>query len=334
MTRPRTTATLRSPVLVTGAGGFIGSHLTELLVASGHEVRAFVHYNSRNGWGWLDQSPARAKLDVVAGDIRDFDSVSRAMHECRSVLHLAALIGIPYSYVSPLAYIRTNIEGTYNVLEAARLLKAERVAVTSTSEIYGNAQYVPIDEKHPAVAQSPYAATKTAADELALSYHRSFDLPVHVVRPFNTYGPRQSARAFIPTIVSQILAGERRVKVGNLHPTRDLTFVADTAAGYLAVVGSDACIGSATNVGTRFEITMGDLVRKITDRLGADVEVVTEAQRVRPDGSEVHRLYCDNTKVRTCTGWAPAYDLDRGLDETIAWLKAHQTEYRSSVYTV
>jgi len=334
MTRTLATTTLPSPVLVTGAGGFIGSHLTELLVASGHEVRAFLHYNNRSRWGWLEESSVRAKLDVVMGDVRDFDSVSRAMHECRTVLHLAALIGIPYSYVTPLAYIRTNVEGTYNVLEAARLLKVERIAVTSTSEIYGSAQYVPIDENHPAVAQSPYAATKIAADELALSYHRGFGLPVHVVRPFNAYGPRQSARAFIPTIVCQILAGERRLKVGNLHPTRDLTFVADTAAGYLAVVGSDACVGSATNIGTGSEITMGDLVRRITHRLGADVEIVTDAERVRPDTSEVQRLYCDNTKVQACTGWAPVYDLDRGLDETIAWLEGHLTEYKPSAYNV
>lgn len=326
--------TIPSPVLITGAGGFIGSHLTELCVQQGLTVRAFVHYNANNRWGWLDESPVKERIEVISGDVRDYDSVYRAMHGCRSVLHLAALIGIPYSYISPLAYIRTNIEGTYNVLEAARQLKLERIAVTSTSETYGTAQFVPIDEKHPAVGQSPYAATKIGADELALSYGRSFGMPVHVVRPFNTYGPRQSARAFIPTVATQILSGKRKIKAGNLHPTRDLTFVKDTAAGILAVVASEALVGSATNVGMNHEISMGDLARKIAGLCGAAVEIVEDSERIRPGASEVERLVCNNDKLRAHTAWAPAYDLDRGLAETLAFLKQHLSFYKPGRYDV
>ena len=323
-----------SPVLITGAGGFVGSHLTELCVERGLSVRAFVHYNAENRWGWLDHSPVRHAVEVIRGDIRDYDSVFHAMQGCRSVLHLAALIGIPHSYVSPLAYVRTNVEGTYNVLEAARHHGLERVAVTSTSETYGTAQSVPMAEDHPATGQSPYAATKIGADALALSYFRSFGLPVYVVRPFNTYGPRQSARAFIPAVATQILAGDRCVRAGNLRPTRDLTFVRDTAAGYLAVVASEALVGGATNIGTNREISMADLVRKIADLCGVTVEIAEDPERVRPAASEVERLLCDNSRIRAYTHWSPAYDLDRGLQETITFLTENLSRYRPGVYNV
>jgi dTDP-glucose 4,6-dehydratase len=322
------------PILITGAGGFIGSHLAELCVERGHRVRAFVHYNSLGRWGWLDDSPYRDAMEIVAGDVRDFDSVYRALEGCPTVFHLAALIGIPYSYVSPLAYLRTNIEGTYNVLEAARLHEVQRVLITSTSETYGTAQRVPINEEHPSVGQSPYAASKIAADQVALSYYRSFGLPVRVVRPFNTYGPRQSARAFIPNVIVQILAGQRRLRVGNLAPTRDLTFVKDTAAGFLAIAGAEGLDGTATNIGTGREISMGDLLQKTARLLGADVDVEVDRQRVRPEDSEVERLLCDNTRLRRCTGWAPAYDLETGLQETIHWVREHLDAFKPTVYNI
>ena len=325
---------IQAPILITGAGGFIGSHLAELCVSRGHHVKAFVHYNSLGRWGWLEESPLRDKMDVVLGDVRDFDVVFRAMHGIRTVFHLAALIGIPYSYASPLAYIRTNVEGTYNILEAARLLDVNRVVVTSTSETYGTAQYVPIDEKHPAVGQSPYSATKIAADQVAVSYYRSFGLPVRIVRPFNTYGPRQSARAFIPTVITQILAGKRKLRLGNLTPTRDLTFAKDTAAGVLAVASADGLDGTATNIGSGREVSMRELLKRIADRLDADVEVETDSQRVRPEASEVDRLLCDNTKIRNRAGWAPEYALDDGLDETIPWFRRNIERYNPNVYNV
>jgi len=331
---PELSPSIPSPVLITGAGGFIGSHLAERCVERGLRVKAFLHYNSNNRWGWLEESPVRDEIEVIMGDVRDYDSVYRAVQGCRCVLHLAALIGIPYSYVSPLAYIRTNVEGTYNVLESARQLGLERVAVTSTSETYGTAQYVPIDEKHPAVGQSPYAATKIGADELALSYYRSFELPVWVVRPFNTYGPRQSSRAFIPAVISQILAGVRRLKLGNLLPTRDLTFVKDTVAGFLAIAACDGLVGGATNIGMRHEITMGDLVDKIAGLLGAEVEIEIDRQRVRPGASEVERLFCDNTRLREATGWFPNEDLDSGLAQTIEWIRDHRSIYKPALYTL
>jgi dTDP-glucose 4,6-dehydratase len=312
-----------SPLLITGAGGFIGSHVAERCVAAGCDVRAFVHYNGEGRAGWLDGSPARGAMEIVAGDLRDYDAVARAMEGRRAVLHLGALIGIPYSYESPLAYVRTNIEGTYNVLEAARRAGVERVAVTSTSETYGTAQRVPIDEGHPAVAQSPYAASKVAADQLALSYWRSFGLPVVVVRPFNVYGPRQSARAFIPTVVGQILAGRRELKLGNLTPTRDLTFVRDMAAAYCAAAACEGLIGRAVNIGMNEEIAMGDLARKIGGLMGAEATLTEEPQRARPAASEVERLRCDNTLLREATGWSPETKLERGLTETIEWIREH-----------
>jgi len=321
-------------VLVTGAGGFIGSHLVEACVALGWQVRAMVHYNSRNNWGWLEESSERGSIEVISGDVRDYDSVARAMEGCQTVFHLAALIGIPYSYVSPLAYIRTNVEGTYNILESARNLGLGKVLITSTSETYGTAQYVPIDERHPAVGQSPYAATKIAADQLALSYHRSFGLPVRVVRPFNTFGPRQSARAFIPTVISQILQSERPIRLGSLAPTRDYTYVKDTVAAFLALAQSNHFDGLPVNVGLGTEISMGELVQKIAALMGAEIEVATSAERTRPAQSEVERLVCDNRRMRELTSWRPQYDLETGLQETIDWVRAHQADFKVGSYTV
>ena len=321
-------------VLITGAGGFIGSHLVERCVEAGFKVRAFVHYNSRNFHGWLESSPVYNELEVVAGDIRDYDSVLAASDGCDTVFHLAALIGIPYSYVSPQAYIRTNIDGTYNVLQACRTLQTPNILVTSTSETYGTAQYVPIDEKHPAVGQSPYSATKIAADQLAISYHRSFGLPVKIVRPFNTYGPRQSARAIIPTVITQILAGKRELSLGNLAPTRDLTFARDTAAGFLAIAKHDGLHGDPVNIGMGWEISIGDLVQKIASLMGVEVSTASAAERQRVAASEVERLLADASKLRNATGWAPEYDLERGLRETIAWLESHHHGYKADLYNV
>ena len=322
-----------SPVLVTGAAGFIGSHLTELLVAQGHRVRALVHYNSRNDWGWLEDSLVAKDIEVVLGDVRDFDAIYRAMKGCHAVFHLGALVGIPYSYESPLAYVRTNVEGTYNVLEAARQLSLGEVIVTSTSETYGTAQYIPIDERHPLVGQSPYSATKIAADQLALSYHRSFGLPVKIVRPFNTYGPRQSARAVVPTIAVQILSGMREIRLGNLTPTRDLTFVSDTARGFHEIFRSDASRGEITNVGTNTETSVGELVDTIARLLRVDVIVAQDDQRVRPAASEVERLRCDNSKILSQTEWRPLHSLEQGLAETIEWLRLNQARYKPERYT-
>lgn len=321
-------------VLVTGSGGFIGSHLTELLVEKGFDVKAFVHYNSKNNWGWLESSVVKNNIEIVTGDIRDYDSVNSAMKNCNSVFHLAALIGIPYSYVSPKAYIETNITGTYNVLESARQNDFEQVLVTSTSETYGTAQYVPIDEKHPAVGQSPYSATKIAADQLATSYYLSFNLPVKIVRPFNTYGPRQSARAVIPTIISQIASGTRELKLGNLHPTRDLTFVKDTAMGFYEIYKSEETIGQATNIGMSEEITIGDLARKIANLMNVEISFQNDNQRIRPGKSEVERLFCNNSKIKELTNWKPDYSLESGLMETIKWLLKNSDIYKPGIYNV
>lgn len=320
--------------LITGAGGFIGSHLTELLVLKGYKIKAFVHYNSSNSWGWLDHSSVKESIEVIAGDIRDYDSVVGAMKGCDTVFHLAALIGIPYSYVSPLAYLKTNIEGTYNILQASLGLNLTNIIITSTSETYGTAQYVPIDERHPVVGQSPYSATKIGADSLALSYYRSFGLPVKIVRPFNTFGPRQSARAIVPTVVSQILSEEKEIKIGNLTPTRDLTFVKDTAAGFLGVANSEKLIGEITNIGMGFEISVGDLVNKIASIIGKEIQIISEVQRIRPEKSEVERLLCDNSKLRKNTNWTPSYNLESGLLETIDWIKTHLSNYKSGLYNV
>lgn len=329
-------------VLITGADGFIGSHLTEALVRAGHDVRAFVLYNSFNSWGWLDHSPEdiRKKFDVFAGDVRDPHGVRTAMEGCDTVLHLAALISIPYSYHSPSAYVDTNVKGTLNVVQAAQDLNVSQVIVTSTSEVYGTAQVVPITEEHPLHGQSPYSASKIGADQIALSYNRAFGTPVSVIRPFNTYGPRQSARAVIPTIITQILAGKKQIKLGSIHPTRDFNFVSDTVNGFLAMAESDGAVGSVINIGSNFEVSIGETVTLIKEIMNADVEVVTDDDRVRPDASEVERLWASNEKAKRLIGWEPAYagkdGLKRGLEETIAWFSdpAHQALYKADLYNI
>lgn len=321
-------------VLVTGAAGFIGSHLVEAVLPYSTHVRAFVHYNSRNHWGWLEDSDARSNIEVVAGDVRDYESVLSAMRSCDTVCHLAALIGIPYSYLDPLAYLRTNIEGTYNVLQAARECSVANVLITSTSETYGTSQYVPMDESHPLAAQSPYAATKTGADQLALSYCRSFGLTVKVVRPFNTYGPRQSSRAIIPTIICQILSGKPTLRLGNLAPTRDLTFVADTASAFIAIADCPQCTGTVTNIGTNTEVSVGQLVETIAHLLGVSVAVEVDDVRVRPSASEVLRLRCNNEKILSLTHWRPAFDLRSGLQKTVDWFRTHGTYHKAEIYTI
>lgn len=321
-------------VLITGAAGFIGSHLTELLVMEGFDVKAFVHYNSKNNWGWLETSEVKDEVEVIAGDIRDYDSVYNALKGCNAVFHLAALIGIPYSYVSPKAYIETNITGTYNVLQAAKELGTQQVLVTSTSETYGSAQYIPIDEKHPMVGQSPYSASKIGSDQIAISFYRSFNLPVKIVRPFNTYGPRQSARAIIPTVISQLLSGNEQIKLGSLSPTRDLTFVRDTCKGFFEIYNSEKLFGEITNIGMSNEISIGELVLKISSLIGNKVEIMTEEDRVRPDNSEVERLNCNNIKLLENTNWKPEYDLDKGLTVTIEWMKDNLSGYKHNIYNV
>ncbi len=312
-------------ILVTGADGFIGSHLTEELVRRGHEVRALVIYNSFNSRGWLDRSPPEIAdaIEVVAGDVRDPNGMRRSMEGCDVVLHLAALIAIPYSYHSPDAYVDTNIKGTLNILQAARDLGVERVVHTSTSEVYGTALRVPIDEDHPLQGQSPYSATKIGADQLALSFHRSFETPVSIIRPFNTYGPRQSARAVIPTVISQIAAGRTKIELGALTPTRDFTYVMDTVRGFIGVAECDAALGDVVNVGSNFEVSIGDLAAIIAEAMETEVEITLDERRLRPAKSEVDRLWCDDAKARTLFGWAPEYagrtGLRRGLAETAKW---------------
>jgi NAD dependent epimerase/dehydratase len=320
-------------VLVTGAGGFIGSHLTEKLVQSGATVRAFVHYRGNGSRGWLDESPVAKDIEVIAGDVSDRDSVVNAMKGVHTVFHLAALIGIPYSYHAPSSYLRTNIEGTLNVLQAGRDLGIERIVHTSTSEVYGTANYVPIDEKHPLQGQSPYSATKIGADKLAESYHLSFGLPVVTIRPFNTYGPRQSARAVIPTIIAQCLAGAT-VRIGSLDPRRDLNYVEDTVAGFIAGAQSAAAIGRTINVGSGTEISIGDLVAKIAKLLSRDIKIESEQQRIRPAGSEVERLLADNALAASILNWQPAVSLDDGLQRTADWIRSHQSEYRVDAYNI
>lgn len=321
-------------ILITGAAGFIGSHLAELCVEEGFDVNAFDRYNSNNDWGWLEYSKYKNDMNIILGDIRDYDSVYRAMEGCFAVFHLAALIGIPYSYISPQAYIRTNIDGTYNVLEAARNQKLANILVTSTSETYGTAQYTPIDETHPLVGQSPYSATKIGADQLAVSYYRSFDLPVKIVRPFNTYGPRQSSRAIIPTIISQILGGKKELKLGNLTPTRDLTFVKDTAAGFMEIFKANGLHGEFINIGMNKEISIGDLAIKISKLLDVELKITQEDQRSRPGKSEVNQLLCSNEKILKNTNWLPKYSLNEGLKETIVWMRQFNHLYKPDLYNV
>jgi NAD dependent epimerase/dehydratase len=335
MNRPR-------KILVTGADGFIGSHLVESLVRAGHQVRAFVLYNAFNSWGWLDHAAGDVSghFDVFSGDIRDPHGVRRAVAGCDTVLHLAALIAIPFSYHSPDAYVDTNIKGTLNVLQAARDLAIERVVHTSTSEVYGTAQSVPIGEDHPVVGQSPYSATKIGADQLALSFHRSFDLPVAVLRPFNTYGPRQSARAVIPTIITQIAEGTRRIKLGARSPTRDFSFVADTVRGFEAIMDADAAIGQIVNLGSGFEISIGDTARLIADLMDTTITIETDAQRLRPVSSEVERLLASTSKAKRLMNWEAVFGgrdgFARGLRETIEWFLVpdNRKRYKASIYNI
>ena len=295
---------------------------------------AFDRYNSNNSWGWLENSKFKNNFQVVLGDIRDYDSVSKAMANCDVVFHLAALIGIPYSYISPLAYIRTNIEGTYNVLEAAKNLGLSQILITSTSETYGTAQYTPIDEGHPLVGQSPYSASKIGADHIAISYFNSFQLPIKIVRPFNTFGPRQSARAIIPTVISQILGGSKELKLGNLSPTRDLTYVEDTCSGFLAIYESSKLFGEATNIGMNEEISIGDLITKITEIMNVSINIIKENKRIRPQASEVNKLRCDNKKIINIANWKPSFDIVKGLESTIKWMEANIHYYKPSQYNV
>ncbi len=323
-------------VLVTGADGFIGSHLTELLVEKGYEVRAFAFYNSFNTWGWLDTLPASIMdlVEVFTGDIRDPNGVREAVKGCAAVFHLAALIAIPFSYYSPDSYVDTNIKGTLNVLQAARDFGTGRVLITSTSEVYGTARYVPIDEGHPYQGQSPYSATKIGADRLAESFYRSFSLPVTIVRPFNTYGPRQSARAVIPTVITQLLAGKTEIKLGALTPTRDFNYVKDTANGFYQIFKSDKTVGEEINIATQQEISVGDLAEELIRQINPAAKIVCDEERLRPEKSEVNRLLGCNEKIKRLTDWAPQYTLAQGLEETIAFLRDHLDLYKTDIYTI
>ncbi len=323
-------------VLVTGAEGFIGSHLTERLVELGAEVTALVQYNSFNNWGWIDSfdKDVLDSIKVETGDIRELDGMNRIVKGNEVVFHLAALIAIPYSYLSPMAYVRTNVEGTTNVLEACRNHGVEKIMHTSTSETYGTALYVPIDEKHPMQGQSPYSASKIGADMIAESFHRSFNMPIATVRPFNTYGPRQSARAVIPTIISQILAGKKEIKLGSLTPTRDFNYVKDTAEAFIKVAESDNTIGQVINAGSNYEISIGDTVKKIINILGEDIKIICDEDRLRPEKSEVNRLWADNTKIKQLTDWTPKYTIDEGLAETVEWIKKNMQYFKTDIYNV
>jgi len=322
--------------LVTGADGFIGSHLTELLLAKGFRVRALSYYNSFNYWGWLEDVPDHPDLEIINGDIRDPHFVRHSLKDVDVVFHLAALIAIPYSYIAPDSYVDTNVKGTLNVCQAAKELGGIRVLSTSTSEVYGTAQYVPIDEEHPRQPQSPYSASKIAADAMAMSFYHSFDLPVTIVRPFNTYGPRQSARAIIPTIITQIAAGENQIKLGDVSPTRDFNFVKDVVQGFLAAAASDKTIGMEVNIASNSEISMADTLALIKKIMKSDVQFLTDEQRIRPENSEVFRLWGDNTKITTMTHWKPAYSLEAGLEETIAWYTNPQNleKFKTAIYNI
>lgn len=323
-------------ILVTGSDGFIGSHLTEELVKKGYEVKAFVYYNSFNTWGWLDTLPKdiMQHVEIFQGDVRDPNGVKEAMKGCDAVFHLAALIAIPFSYHSPDTYVDTNIKGTLNILQAARDLGIERVLVTSTSEVYGTALYVPIDEKHPYQGQSPYSATKIGADRLAESFYRSFDLPVTIVRPFNTYGPRQSARAVIPTIITQLLAGKEEIKLGSLTPTRDFNFVKDTANGFIEIYKSDKTIGEEINIATQKEISIGQLAEELIRQINPNAKIICDEQRLRPEKSEVNRLLGCNEKIMRLTDWKPQYTFEEGLAQTIEFLKNNMDKYKADIYNM
>jgi NAD dependent epimerase/dehydratase len=325
-------------VLVTGADGFIGSHLVERLLMRGSKVRAFVFYNAFNSWGWLDTLPKDilAQIDIFSGDIRDPNGVRQAMQGCDVVFHLAALIAIPFSYHSPDSYVDTNIKGTLNVLQAARQLGTQRVLVTSTSEVYGTAQYTPIDEKHPFQGQSPYSATKIGADRLAESFYRSFDTPVVIVRPFNTYGPRQSARAVIPTVITQLMSGQKKLHLGSLTPTRDFNYVIDTAEGFIALAEADSAVGKEINIATGKEYSIGDVAQMLISQLNQDAHILMDEKRLRPENSEVFRLMGDNTLITTLTPWRPRYELNDGLRETVAWFRqpGNLARYKAWLYNV
>lgn len=321
-------------VFVTGAEGFIGSHLCEALVEKGYEVKALALYNSFGKFGWLDSlaPEVKEKIEMVHGDVRDPFQMKTLSQDCDAIMHLAALIAIPYSYVAPEAYVDTNVKGTLNVLEAARANKVKRILVTSTSEVYGTAQYVPIDEKHPFQGQSPYSATKIGADRMAEAYYRSFDLPLTIVRPFNTFGPRQSARAVIPTIITQLLAGKEEIKMGALHPTRDFNYVKDTVQGFIAILESDKTIGEEINIATGVEISMGELAQELINQINPNAKIVLDEARIRPSKSEVTRLLGCNKKLKELTNFEAKYDLASGLAETIAWIKENLDEYDVNRY--
>ena len=329
-------------ILVTGADGFIGSHLTEELVRQGGDVRAFVLYNSFNSWGWLDYSPEeiRKSLEVFAGDIRDPHGVKEAMKGCDMVFHLAALIAIPYSYHSPDTYVDTNVKGTLNIVQAARELDVEKIIHTSTSEVYGTARFVPITEDHPLQGQSPYSASKIGADQIAMSFYLSFGTPVAIIRPFNTYGPRQSARAVIPTVITQIANGKQTIKLGSLYPTRDFNYISDTVGGFLAVAGAESSTGAVINIGSNFEISVGDTVKLIAEAMNTEVKIETDDQRIRPDKSEVERLWADNSKARELTGWEPRYGnrqgFRKGLEKTAEWFTNPDNlkQYKADIYNL
>lgn len=323
-------------VLVTGADGFIGSHLTELLVKEGYDVKAFVYYNSFNSWGWIDSidKEIRNSIEIFTGDIRDPNGVRVAMKNMEEVYHLAALIAIPFSYHSPDSYVDTNIKGTLNVLQAARDLETSRVLVTSTSEVYGTAQYVPIDEKHPYQGQSPYSATKIGADRLSESFYRSFNMPISIVRPFNTYGPRQSARAVIPTIITQLLSGVEEIKLGALSPTRDFNYVKDIARGFVEIAKSERTIGEEINIATGKEISIGELAQELIQQINGNAKIICEEKRVRPEKSEVNRLLGCNQKIKSLTNWMPDYNFEVGLKETIDWFKENLERYKVDIYNI
>lgn len=329
-------------ILVTGADGFIGSHLTEELIRRGFNVRAFVLYNSFNSWGWLDHAESEIKknLDIFAGDVRDPHGVKTAMKGCDVVFHLAALIGIPYSYHSPDTYVDTNIKGTLNIVQAARELGVAKVLHTSTSEVYGTARFVPITEEHPLQGQSPYSASKIGADQIAMSFYLSFGTPVSIVRPFNTYGPRQSARAVIPTVITQIASGSRKIKLGAMHPTRDFNYVKDTVNGFIAIAESDKTVGEVINIGSNYEVSIGDTVKLIAELMNKEIDIDTDTKRIRPENSEVERLWAENAKAKKLTGWEPAYGqregFKRGLQETIAWFRNPENirQYKPGEYNI
>lgn len=323
-------------VLITGAGGFIPSHVVELCVEKGYKVRALIHYNSMNNWGWLDtvDNLIMDNVEIFTGDVRDPNGVRESMKGCEYVIHMAALIAIPYSYHSPDSYVDTNIKGTLNILQAARDLLPQRVLVTSTSEVYGTAQYVPIDEKHPFQGQSPYSATKIGADRLAESFYRSFKVPITVVRPFNTYGPRQSARAIIPTIIIQLLAGQKEIKLGSLTPTRDFNYVKDTADGFISILESKETIGEEINIASQNEISIGEVAKTIINIINPNAKIISDINRIRPDKSEVNRLLGSNKKILKLTKWKQNYSFEKGIEETIKWFEKNLNKYKPEIYNI